>query len=206
MLVIIKTINDFVWWGTTAVIVAGIVLILLRSLFNYTDANPFKWSVRNVRRATDPILTPVRRMLMSIRVDPSVAPFIAILGLVVAGYLLIQVAGSILNTVAGVIYATTSGQLGAPVAIIGYLLFGLLGLYSLAIFVRIIFLWIAVSYANPVMRLLFRLTEPLLGPLRRSIPPVGMFDVSPIVAFLIIWFCQIAVAGTLLRGWVIRFF
>jgi YggT family protein len=203
---IISGINDFIWWGTTAVIVAGIILILLRSLFNYTDANPFKWSVRNVRRATDPILTPVRRMLMSVRVDPSVAPFIAVLGIIVAGYLLIQVAGSILNTIAGVLYAATSRQLGAPVAIFGYLLFGFLGLYTLAIFIRIIFMWVGVSYANRLMRFLFRLTEPLLGPLRRSLPPVGMFDVSPIVAFLILWLCQIAVAGTLLKGWVIRFF
>ncbi len=206
MLAVIKAINDFIWWGTTAVIFAGIMLILLRSLFNYTDANPFKWSVRNVRRATDPILMPVRAMLRSIRVDPSVTPFIAILAIIVAGYLLIQVIASILNTIAGVIYAGTSGQLGAPVAIVGYLLFGFLGLYTLAIFVRIIFTWIGVSYATRMMRFLFRLTEPLLGPLRRSIPPVGMFDVSPIVAFLILWLCQMAVAGTLLKGWVIRFF
>jgi len=206
MLIIIKGIADFIWWGTTAIIVSGIILILLRSLFNYTDANPFKWSVRNVRRLTEPVLTPVRRMLIALRVDPSVAPFIAVLGLIVAGYLLIQVANSILNTIAGVMYAATSGQLGSPVAIIGYLLFGFLGLYTLAIFIRIIFMWITVSYANPFMRFLFRLTEPLLGPLRRSIPPVGMFDVSPIVAFLILWLCQIAVAGTLLKGWVIRFF
>lgn len=183
--------------------IAGIVLILVRSLFNYTDANPFKWSVRNVRRSTDPVLIPVRRLLVAMRIDPSVAPFIAVLGMIVAWYLLTTVAGDILNMAAGVLYA---GRLGAPVAIIGYLLFGLVGLYIMAIFVRIIFSWIAVSFANPVVRFLFRLTEPLLGPLRRSIRPVGMFDVSPIVAFLILWLCQIAIAGTLLKGWATRFF
>jgi YggT family protein len=47
------------------------------------------------------------------------------------------------------------------------------------------------------MRFLIRLTEPLLAPLRRMLPTVGMFDVSPIVAFLIVWICQTAVAATL---------
>jgi YggT family protein len=51
------------------------------------------------------------------------------------------------------------------------------------------------------MRFVFHVTEPLLGPLRRTVPAVGMFDISPIVAFLILWICKLAVAGTLLRGW-----
>ncbi len=205
-MVLIQSVFLFIWWGVTALIVTAIVLILLRSLFNYTDANPFNWSTRTVRRATDPVITPVRRMLMAFRIDPKVAPFIAVLAIIVAGYLLIQVAGSILNTIAGVMYAGSSGQVGAPVAIIGYLIFGFLGLYTLAIFIRIIFSWIALSYVNPFMRFLIRITEPLLAPLRRTIPPVGMFDISPIVAFLILWLCQAAVAGTLLRGWRIQFF
>jgi YggT family protein len=74
------------------------------------------------------------------------------------------------------------------------------------IFVRIIFSFVAVSYGNPLMRFLYRTTEPLLGPLRRMVPPLGMFDLSPIVAFIILWLCQAAVAGTLLRGWQLRFF
>ena len=217
-MLIIQSIFGFVWWGVTALIVAGIVLILLRSLFNRTNANPFKWSTRTVRRLTDPVIAPVRAMLMGFRIDPSVAPFIAVLAIIVAGYLLIQVAGSVLNTIAGVMYAVTSGQLGAPVAIIGYLLFGLVGLYTLAIFIQIIFSWVGVSYANRLMRFLFRLTEPLLAPLRRHVtepllpslrryfPPVGMFDISPIVAFLVLWLCQAAIAGTLLRGWRTQFF
>jgi YggT family protein len=206
MIIIIKGIADFIWWASFAMVTAGILLILLRSLFNYTDANPFKSSVRMVRRSTDPVLGPIRRMLISVRIDPSVAPFIAVLAMIVAGYLLVEVSSTVLNTIAGVVYAVTSGRTGMMTAIIGYLIFGLLGLYTLAIFVRILFLWISVGYGNRFMRFLFRLTEPLLAPLRRSIRPVGMFDVSPIVAFLILWLCQIMVARTLLRGWTTRFF
>ena len=50
------------------------------------------------------------------------------------------------------------------------------------------------------MRFLVDATEPLLGPLRRIIPPLGMMDISPIVAFFILWLFQAAIAGTLLRG------
>jgi YggT family protein len=94
----------------------------------------------------------------------------------------------------------------APAGIIGYVLFGCLGLYTLAIFVRIIFAWGGASYANRLMRFLVRITEPLLAPLRRMIPTVGMFDISPLIAFFIVWVCQTAVAATLLRNWPLQFF
>jgi YggT family protein len=50
------------------------------------------------------------------------------------------------------------------------------------------------------MRFLIDVTEPLLGPLRRIIPPLGWIDISPIVAFVILFLFQQAIAGTLLRG------
>ena len=203
---VLQSLFSFIRWGVTAIIVAAIVLIVLRSLFNYMDANPFSWSAVTLRRSTEPVLAPVRRVLIGFRLDPKVAPFIAVILIIVAGFLVVQIAGSVLNTIAGVLYAVSSRRLGAPVAIIGYLLFGFLGLYTLAIFVRIIFSWVAVSYANPLMRFLIRTTEPLLGALRRMIPPLGMFDISPIVAFFILWLCQAAVAGTLLHDWPVRFF
>jgi len=205
-MLVIQSLFLFITWGITAIIVAAIVLIVLRSVFNYMDGNPFSWSAVTLRRSTEPILSPTRAMLRGFGLDSKVAPFIAVILVIVAGYMVIQVAGSVLNTIAGIIYAVSSRQLGAPVAIAGYLLFGFLGLYILAIFIRIILSFVAVGYGNRLMRFLYLITEPLLGPLRRTIPPVGMFDVSPIVAFVIFWLCQAAVAGTLLRGWPTRFF
>jgi YggT family protein len=135
-----------------------------------------------------------------------VAPFIVVILMIIAGYLTVQIAGTILNTIAGVLYATTTRRVNAPAGIIGYVLFGCLGLYTLAIFVRIIFAWGGASYANRLMRFLVRITEPLLAPLRRMIPTVGMFDISPLIAFFIVWVCQTAVAATLLRNWPLQFF
>ena len=202
---VIALLYSFITWGVTAVIVAAILLIVLRSLYNYMDVNPFKWSPRTVRRVTDAVIMPVRRVLIAFRIDPKAAPLIAMILILVVGYLVVQVAASILNTLAGILFALTSGRVGTPVAIIGYVIFGLLGLYTLAIFVRVIFSLLSVSYANPAMRFLVRTTEPLMGPLRRMVPLVGMFDISPLVAFLVLWLCQSAVAATLLRDWPVRF-
>ena len=91
-------------------------------------------------------------------------------------------------------------------AIVGYLLFGLLGIYTIAIFARIIFSWLGADYRNRLARFLIQITEPLLGPLRRLVPMVGMFDISPIIAFLILWVGQSIVASTMLRDWPVRFF
>jgi len=203
---VIQSLFQFITWAVTAIIVAAILLIVLRSVINYMDLNPFSWLAVTLRRSTEPVLRPVRATLIGFRLDPKFAPFIAIILIIVAGYLVIQVVATVLNTIAGIIYALTSRQLGAPVAIVGYLLFGFLGFYTLLIFIRIIFSFVGVGYGNRLMRFLYRTTEPLLGPLRRMVPPVGMFDISPIVAFIIVWLCQAAVAGTLLRGWPPRFF
>jgi YggT family protein len=203
---IISTLSLFITSAVTAIIVAAILLIVLRSISNYRNANPFTWSSVTLRRSTEPILLPVRAMLRGFRLDPNVAPFIAVILTIVVGIMVILVAGSILNTIAGIVFALSSRQLGAPVAIVGYLLFGFLGLYTFAIFIRIILSFVGASYGNPLMRFLYRTTEPLLGPLRRMIPLAGMFDLSPLVAVIIIWLCQQAVGGTLLRGWPQRFF
>ncbi|HEY6047115.1 MAG TPA: YggT family protein, partial [Pyrinomonadaceae bacterium] len=183
-----------------------IVLIVLRSLFIYTDKNPFTWSAITVKRLTDPVILPMRRMLVGMRVDPVIAPILAGVVFILVGFFVIQFFNGLLNTVAGILFAVTSGRPNATVAILGYLLYALIGLYELMIFARIIGIWLSPGYGNRWMRLLTRWTEPLLGPLRRVIPPAGMFDLSPIVAFVILWVLQQIVASTLLRDWPVRFF
>jgi YggT family protein len=186
-------INSFV----IAIIVAIIILIVLRLIANQADLNPFGWSSRTIRRLTDPLVLPVRRALVGFSVDPKYASLVTILIAILLGWFALQLVSSIANTLAGVLYSLGKSAL---VPIIGYVLYGLLSFYSLLIFIRIIFSWVMVSYSNRVMRFLVNATEPLLGPLRRIVPPVGTFDISPIVAFIIVWLFQGAIAGTLLRG------
>ena len=196
---------SFIWWAAVALAVAGTLLIIVRVIFNYTDVNPFTWHARNVRRATDPVIAPMRQMLLSLRLDPTIAPFIVIIMLIVVLVLMVQLAGTVLNTVAGILYVMQIRRPGAATAIMGYLLFGLLGLYTLAIFVRIVFSW-AGGYGNRLARFLILITEPLLAPLRRYLPTMGMFDISPMIAIVILWIGQSVVGSTLLHDWPVRFF
>lgn len=59
-------------------------------------------------------------------------------------------------------------------------------LYVIVLFARAIFSWFPLSSGSPlipVVRFLHAVTEPVLAPVRRVIPPAGMFDVSFIVVF-----------------------
>jgi len=201
-MLIIGRLYLFVSWAVTLAILGVILLVLLRLIANQVDVNPFGSLSISLRRLTDPLVNPVRRMLINLSVDPKYAPLVTILIAILLGWFVLQLVANVANTAAGVLLSSRQAAI-AP--LLGYLLYGLLALYSLLIFIRIVFSWVMVSYANRVMRFLFITTEPLLGPLRRIVPPFGRFDVSPIVAFIIIWLFQAAVAGTLLRGWQLAF-
>lgn len=202
-MIILDRLFWFTTWAVISVIVAVIVLMLLRLLANQADLNPFGWSSLTIRRLTDPLISPVRRALVGFGVDPKYAPLVTILLAVLLGWFALQLVSSIANTLAGILFSLREH---AVVPVVGYVLYGLLGFYTLLIFIRIIFSWGMISYSNRVMRFLINATEPMLGPLRRMVPPLGTFDISPIVAFIILWLFQAAVAGTLLRGMPLRFF
>ncbi len=60
-------------------------------------------------------------------------------------------------------------------------------LYSLVLLARVLSSWIpGLNPRQPVVQLLGTLTEPVLAPLRRLLPPVGGLDISPLVAFLLL--------------------
>ena len=202
MLILARLYWFFSWALITAIAVI-VFLIVLRMIANQADLNPFGWSSIMLRRLTDPVIGPVRRTLARMAVDPKYAPLVAILAAILLGWFVLQLVSGIANTLAGMLISVSAHSL---IATMGYLLYGLLGLYSLAIFIRIILSWGTVGHRNRIMRFLINITEPLLSLLRRYVPPVGAFDVSPIVAFIIIWLMQAAVAGTLLRGWQLLFF
>jgi YggT family protein len=193
---VIQAISLFITYGVIAIIIATIGLMLLRLVVNLADLNPFGWLARNVRHLSDPLVLPFRGALMGFGIDPKYAPLIAILIVILLGWFALQLTGSVFGTVSGVLI---SAQRGSPIALIGYLLYGLLDLYTLLIFIRIIFSWGMISYSNPLLRFLVNVTDPLLVPLRRMIPPLGPFDISPIIAFIILGLFKAAIAGTLLR-------
>lgn len=58
---------------------------------------------------------------------------------------------------------------------------------TLAIFARAILSWFPVSPGGALITILYQLTEPILAPLRRLIPPLGgTIDITPLIAILIL--------------------
>ncbi len=69
--------------------------------------------------------------------------------------------------------------------------------YNFIIFIRVVMSWVRVDPYNPLVRIVYQLTEPVLAPLRRVIPPAAGLDFSPIVAFFLIELLRRLVMGLL---------
>lgn len=196
MLIISRTFL-FVQWVVVAAIIAVIALMVIRLIADAANLNPFSRLSLLIRQLSDPFVFRMRRGLMGFGIDPKYSPIVVILITILLGFFVLQLAETLARTAAGLLNSVLHG---AAVSALGFIIYGAVSIYIILIFMRIVFSWGMVSYSNRIMRFLVKTTEPLLGPLRRIIPPLGMLDISPIVAFLILWLFQQAIAGTLLRG------
>lgn len=79
------------------------------------------------------------------------------------------------------------------------LLCAILNLYLLALFVRIILSWFPIRPGGAMAQIfsaLYAITEPVMGPVRRAVPPIGgQFDLSPIILIF-----GIEIVGTVVLG------
>ena len=57
----------------------------------------------------------------------------------------------------------------------------------LALFLRVIFSWIGFDPDNPIYGVVHEVTEPILAPIRRFMPRTGMIDLSPMLAFFLLF-------------------
>ena len=73
----------------------------------------------------------------------------------------------------------------------------MLQILSAAIFFRAILSWFALDARNPLVEVLDQITEPILSPLRRIVPRLGMVDITPLVAIILLQVLAQAVAQNL---------
>lgn len=71
---------------------------------------------------------------------------------------------------------------------VAVILASIVRLLGFAIFFRSILSWFPIDRNGPIVRTLDAITEPVLEPLRRVIPLVGMVDITPMVAILALFF------------------
>lgn len=193
-MIILDLISLVVGYLIAGTVIGIIVLVIARVIVNYTDMNPFSRTAITIRQLSDPLVNPIRAFLLSYRLDPKLAPIVTILIAILFAWFISAIVNSFIFTIRGVI---TSLQRGSIPSLVGYILFGAVALYSLMIIARVILAW-GLTYGHRLMRFLIRWTDPILIPFRRIIPPLGMFDISPIIVLIILQVFQRAIAGTLI--------
>ena len=88
--------------------------------------------------------------------------------------------------------------LGNLVYAIATILDYILTIVNWLIIVRALISWVSPDPYNPIVRLLYNTTEPLLAPFRRLVPTYAIgLDISPIFALIFIWFLKLFVVRTM---------
>ena len=140
---------------------------------------PFGSWPRFVRRISDPVLAPIERRLVRMGRNPQDAP-LWLLGLVIlAGLLLLTLVNWLIATAFRLSRLGALGPEAWVLTVVGWIF----GLLMIALIVRVVSSWFGVSPYAGWMRPIVFLTEWLLAPIRRRMPPLGMFDLSPLVAY-----------------------
>jgi len=144
--------------------------------------NPFSRTARTIRDLTDPLLKPFERRVLRGGGNPQNAPWWLLGAAIVLGILLLTVVDWVVVQV-----VIASAAAGGGTRSLGVLLAQwAFNIVMLALLVRVIGSWIGIGRYNRWMRPFVILTEWMLAPLRRVLPPFGQLDVSPIVAWLLL--------------------
>ena len=154
---------------------------------------PFGAWPRFVRRISEPVLVPLERRILRAGGSPSDAP-VWLLGIVVVGGLVLI---SLVRWAIGFAYEVGALAQAGPRT---WLIAGVSGIFwilRIALLVRVVGSWFGVSPYAKWMRPFVLLTEWILQPLRRVLPPFGPFDMSPLVAYFLLWITQVVVMGAL---------
>lgn len=152
--------------------------------------NPFGQAGRLVRRMSDPVLEPVETWLLRRGGNPQHAGW-WLVGITVGGGLLVLVAA---DWLASMLFVTSRAAEGGVRGILQLVIYYGSQLVLLALIVRVVGSWFGIGPLTRWMRPAYTLTDWIVEPLRRVVPPIGVFDITPLVA----WFLILVLRGFLL--------
>ena len=183
---VVYPIVSLVVWSAYLVFLA---ILLLRLFFNYADPNPFGAIGRfgyKVRKLTERWIYPSARFLATFRIDTRLAPILTILIALVLTYFALQIVGNTFFIIDGLTLGVT---LGKPKMFVGFVLYGILSVFILFIFIRFISSWFVFT-RKTFLGFVKRVTDPIMVPVQKLIPPVGMFDLSAMLVLIVIGLLQ----------------
>jgi len=163
------------------VVVAALVALgswLLRS----RRISPFSALGRTLRSLTEPVMRPVERRIVRMGGNPTYAGGWLIVLTAIAGIIVVSLAGWLYTTYEAA-HAAASGGPAQTARLIIELVYRIL---FFALLVRVIAAWFGMYRYSRWIRPAYVLTDWLVEPLRRVVPAVSGWDLSPIVAVLIL--------------------
>jgi len=176
-------------------ILAGVLtaVFLVDWMVRTRRINPFSRVARFARQTIDPLIAPVERRVVRAGGLPTAAPLWTLGAAILAGIVVLTLLGFIRSQLAVSAVMVQSGPRGIAVLIISWSF----QILRVALLIRVISSWVRVSPYSKWIRWTFVLTEPLLRPLRRVIPAIGMIDITPIVAYFALRLLEALVIGAI---------
>jgi YggT family protein len=159
-------------------VVLAAVVALGSWLVRTRRVSPFGVLGRTLRSVTDPIVRPVERRLVRMGGNPTHAGGWLVVITAVAGIVLLSLAGWLVGTFQTARAAASGGPRGTFILIIDLayrILFA-------ALIVRVIAAWFGMFRYSRWVRPAYLLTDWIVGPISRVVPPLGAVDLSPLVA------------------------
>jgi YggT family protein len=155
--------------------------------------NPFSAWARFTRKVSDPVLLPLEKRILRAGGNPQNAPF-WLLGIVIGGGLvLLSLTTWLIDLIVRLRFMAEGGPRMWVATLVGFLFTVLMT----AILIRVIGSWLGIGPYNRWMRPVYALTNWLIDPIRRILPPFGMIDFSPMVAWLVLYVVRGFVMGLL---------
>lgn len=163
-----------------------ILAVLLRFLLQWVRADFYNPISQFLVTVTNPPLVFLRRFIPGFfGIDLASIALLLILGIAKI-YLVAWIAGF------------TPQFSGVVLLAIGELVQLIVWVFIITLLIRVILSWIQPGGYNPVLGLINQLTEPLMAPARRLIPPFGGLDLSPIVVFIFLYLTLMLVVRPML--------
>lgn len=161
--------------------------IVIRFLLGYVRADFYNPLSQFLVKITNPVLVPVRRFIPSFGKLDTSAVVVALVLMIIKIALVTGIVGASLN-VATLLWLS-----------VGELIRSVIWVYIIALILMAVISWIGSSQGNPVSPLVNSLVSPLVTPVRRRMPPVGMLDLSPMVVMIGLYILLIIVNGVFPR-------
>jgi len=167
-----------------AAVIAAFVA-LLDWLVRTRRVQPFGGVARFCRRVIDPMMRPIEERIVRRGGNPANAPWWTLVVAVVGGLVLI----TLLEFVGGLVVQVGWG-LSSPGRLGVLLLSWTFMVLRIALMVRVVSTWIQMSPYSPWIRWSYVMTEWMIAPVRKVLPPFGPVDASPLVVFFALWLIQ----------------